>query len=368
MEVKGKKRQQMLRRLKKFTIQLLVGANIGVILLLLLIGFSGHLDPSVHPRLSTLGLTFPAPLLINFCFLVFWLFAKPRYALVPFVGFVLAYVPVRAYFPLNVPHSAPEGAIKVISYNVEGFGFRELKGSNDSINPITAYLRDSKADIICLQEAGGHELRADSILKHFYPYTCFQMKDSSGDVLAVYSQYPIQRVERIDYPSRGNLSIACELDVNGRKVLLVNNHFETNGLEPEDKDGFRRLVKRDDNYEEAKTDTRNLFVKLSNASKMRAPQVDQVMRYISSRRGGKSVIALGDFNETPISYSQHRFAEKLTDCYAATANGPGFSYNRSHMLVRIDHIFCSDDFTPYACHVDRSVAVSDHYPVVCWLK
>lgn len=355
----------MLRQLKKFTIQLLVGANIGVIVLLLFIGYSGHIDPSAHPRLSTLGLTFPAPLLINFCFLVFWLFTKARYALVPFAGFLLAYVPVRAYFPLNVPHSAPEGAIKVISYNVEGFGFRDSK---DSINPITAYLRDSKADIICLQEAGGHGKQADSVLKKIYPYTCFQMKDSNGDELAVYSQYPIQRVELIDYPTIGNLSVAYELDVNGHKVLLVNNHFETNGLEPKDKDGFRRLVRRDDNYSEAKADTKNLFEKLARASKMRAPQIDQVMRYISSRRGGKSVIALGDFNETPISYSQYRFAEKLTDCYAATANGPGFSYNRSHMYVRIDHIFCSDDITPYACHVDRSVALSDHYPVVCWLK
>ena len=38
------------------------------------------------------------------------------------------------------------------------------------------------------------------------------------------------------------------------------------------------------------------------------------------------------------------------------------------MYVRIDHLFCSDDITPYACAVDNQIKASDHYPIYCWLK
>jgi exonuclease III len=58
----------------------------------------------------------------------------------------------------------------------------------------------------------------------------------------------------------------------------------------------------------------------------------------------------------------------LTDCFAATATGPGWSYNKNHMYVRIDNIFCSDDFVPYGCKVDKTIKSSDHYPIYTWLK
>lgn len=361
----------MFKKFKTFTLNIIAGANVGVILLMLLIGFSGHVDPTRHSTLATLGLTFPLPLAVNFAFLVFWCFVRLRYALIPLAGFLIGFVPVRTYFPLNVPVSPPASAIKIISYNVEGFGASELASdtSHRDINPIVEYLRDSHADIICLQEAVPHSAVADSVLMKIYPYTSFkQRSDKSSDLLAVYSQYPIRRTEQIDYPSEHNCSFAYELDVKGRKVLLVNNHLESNRLIGEDRDQFNALIKGHTAYQNAKADSRHLLSKLATAGKIRATQIDAVVRYISSHRGGKSVICVGDFNEQPISYSHTRFSDRLTDCYVASGNGPGWSYNKSHMYVRIDNIFCSDDLHPYRCHIDRSLRTSDHYPIVCWLS
>ena len=289
-----------MNKLKKFTLQVIVGANVASIILMLLVGYSGHLDPVHHPTLANVGLTYPALLLLNLAFLVFWVFVKLRYVLVPLVGFLLAYGPTMAYCPVNVPKDPPIGSIKVLSYNVEGFGFRELRGKSYDVNPIAAYLRDSKADIICLQEAFEHKYFADSVLRKVYPYASFHSHNLSGDVLAVYSRYPIIRVERIKYPSNSNLSMAYELQVDDKRVLLVNNHFESNALEAQDKRHFRNLIRGDVHGEVAKEESAKLINKLAAASKRRAPQVDAVVRYISSHRGGKAVIVCGDFNENPI--------------------------------------------------------------------
>ena len=85
-------------------------------------------------------------------------------------------------------------------------------------------------------------------------------------------------------------------------------------------------------------------------------------------RDGKTFIVCGDFNDTPISYAHHLFCRRMTDAYRATANGIGRTFNRNAMYVRIDHIFCSEEWKPYACTVDRAAEASDHYPISCYLK
>ena len=113
----------MIKQLKKFTVQLISGANIATILVMLLAGFSDHFDPICHPKLAMLGLIFPLFILVNFGFLIFWLVFKPRRAIIPILGFLCCYPPIRRYFPLNVGRDVPEEAIKVITYNVNHMGY-----------------------------------------------------------------------------------------------------------------------------------------------------------------------------------------------------------------------------------------------------
>ena len=145
-------------------------ANILVIVLMLLVGYSDHIDPREHAVLSTLGLSLPLFIALNVAFLLFWLIFNRRYVLVPLVGFIVCWGPVRRYCPVNVPKDTPKGAIKVLSYNVWLFDtWEQEKGE---MNPIVDYLLNSGADIICLQEAGCDP----SIV---IPYTpCWQMHTS----------------------------------------------------------------------------------------------------------------------------------------------------------------------------------------------
>lgn len=359
----------MIRGLKRFTLRLIAGANMATIIMMLLIGMTGYVDPVHHPQLANAGLLFPVFLLINFGFLIFWLIFKPRWALIPMLGYVVGYAPVRAYIPLNVRHDVPDSALKVLSYNVESFGYAPGEPAREGPNEIVSYLGSSGADIVCLQEANDFRVKSeiDSVMRAVYPYQHMEQKDASGDMLRIYSKFPIVSSERIDYQSTGNLSVASQVNINGRLVLVINNHLESNQLNAADKKGFTDLVKGKLDENKAREKSSRLIDKLAAAAEKRGPQADAVAEYILRHRQ-MAMIVCGDFNETPISYSHRRIGKGLTDCFEAAGNGPGLSYHRSGMYVRIDHVFCSRDWKPYRCEVDSKIKQSDHYPIICWLK
>jgi endonuclease/exonuclease/phosphatase family metal-dependent hydrolase len=357
----------MIKQLKKFTLQMVAGANIASILMMLLVGFSGYLNPADHHILANAGLAFPLFLLINFGFMVFWLIFKPKGVLIPLLGFIVCYQPVRSYIPFNVAHDAPEGSVKVLSFNVWIFAGGNEDGKP---NPILEYIKEQKADIVCLQEASPYGIKQqtlDSVMGRLYEYSDTSCTKAGEDVLAVYSHFPIIHKEKIAYKSAGNHSAAFTLNIKGEKVLLINNHLETVGLSIEDKENFKTMMKGNMKRDSAELESRRLVDKIGEAAKIRAPQARAIAQYIK-QHSNQSIICVGDFNDGPLSYAHRIIAKGLTDCYVSAGNGPGISYHQSGFYVRIDNIMCSKDWEPYRCKVDSKIKDSDHYPIYCWLK
>ena len=83
----------------RVALQIIGGANVASILLMLLIGNADKVDPTVWPKLSNMGLFFPVVFAINFFFLVFWALVKVKMVIIPLLGFVVCYGPVRKYCP-----------------------------------------------------------------------------------------------------------------------------------------------------------------------------------------------------------------------------------------------------------------------------
>lgn len=348
-----------------------MAVNIIVILTMFLVGNVDRLNPVDHPLLANLGLGFPILLVLNLIFLVLWAFVRLRIIWLPLLGFLLSYGSIRTYSPVNLPKEKPHGSIKVLSYNV--FLFSTWSEPDGEKNSIVDYIVKSKADIVCLQEAQASVEGTDHIyptLKKHYPYFKLMVKKSPGaDNMVLLSKYPVLWQDTIPYGSSTNQSVAYMLDVKGTKTLVVNNHFESNGLSSDDKEGFKTLVKGNMGTGEAKLQSFHLLSKLGEVSARRAPQAEMVARYVRKYLDKKvPVILCGDFNDNPLSYTHRTIAKELTDCFVASGNGPGASYHKSGMYFRIDHVFCSDDFEPYGAKVDNSVTTSDHYPIYCWLK
>lgn len=360
----------MIRQLKKITVRSVAAANVVVILLMMLVGYSDRINPADCALLSNLGLAFPAFVLANVGFLVFWLVFKVRMALIPFLGFVVCFVPMRKYCPFNIQREIPAGSIKILSYNVWLFAGWDAK--EEDRNEILEYIVKTNADIVCLQEAAPNEVgqeKLDKYLNPVYSYrdTAYSSANKQGDCIALYSKYPIVKKERVKYESVGNQTVAYFLKVGRDTVLVVNNHLETVGLSIEEKAKFKQLVKGDLNKDTAEETSKSLVLKLAESTTKRAPEADAVAKYIAEHEGMPTIVC-GDFNDSPISYVHRTIANGLTDCYIATGNGPGISYHQSGFFVRIDNIMCSSHYEPYKCYVDNKIDKSDHYPIICWLK
>lgn len=354
-----------MKKLSRITFQVIGGANVASIILMCLIGHADSIDPTVWPKLSNMGLFFPILLAINVAFLVFWALVKPRWVLIPFLGFIVCYGPVRKYFPINFPTDPPKDCMKVLSYNVWLYAGWE---NRNKPNTILEYIKQQDADIVCLQESAENEVgsvQVDSILGKHYEY-----KDTAkhnNDFMTIFSKYPILSKELIRYPSKGNMSCAFKLRVNHRDVIVINNHLETTSLTLDKKELFQQMVEGELGGKDVTRTSKWLISHLAEQTRKRAPEADAVARYIAYHRGTPMIVC-GDFNDTPLSYAHRTISKGLTDCYIETGNGPGISYHKARMYVRIDNILCTDDFKPYACKVDHSIKESDHYPIMCWLK
>ncbi len=360
----------MIKQLKAFTVNLVAGANVATVILMLCAGYSDRLNPADYPLLSFLGITFPVFLFVNLLFLFFWLTFKWQKAWIPVVGYLLVYFPLTIYMPMNLKHDTSDDALKLISYNVCSYG-GNWKYEN-GFDTVYNYLKRQKADIVCLQEDIDSWRRFVFIrYQKIYPYndtTIFCNTAQNLNGVGIHTRFPILKKERIPYKSAANGSVAYYLKLdNGDTLLVINNHLEGTHLSSEDRDNYKRMLKGKMERDTVKAESMLLVNKLGSAAAKRAPQAEAVHRYVQEH-SQYPIIVCGDFNDNPISYSRHEIAKGLTDCFAETGRGLGLSYNRKGFYFRIDHILCSDHFTPYNCQVDDKIDASDHYPILCWLK
>jgi endonuclease/exonuclease/phosphatase family metal-dependent hydrolase len=359
----------VIKQLKKITVQMLAGANVATVIVMCLVGFSDRVNPVDHPLLSTVGMTFPLFLLLNMCFLFFWIIFKWRMAWIPILGFLCAYVPISIYMPLNLRQDVPDGAIKLISYNVCSYG-GNYKYEN-GFEVVRDYLMEQQPDIACLQEDVDSWRR--NVFKEYEK--CFANNDTlvlsktaaSFNALGIHTRFPILKRERIDYQSSANGSVAWWLKVEDDTLIVINNHFESCHLNSDDRRQYRQILKGEMNRDSVPAESRMLLIKLAEANAKRATEIDAVRSYVQEH-SHYPIIVCGDFNDSPISYSRHAMAQDLTDCFVTSGRGIGLSYNQKAFLFRIDHVFCSSQITPYNCRVSAEIDASDHYPVVCWLK
>lgn len=359
----------MIKQLKKITVNLVAGANVVTVILMLFSGYSDRLNPVDHPMLSTAGMTFPIFLLINLVFLFFWLLFKWRMIWIPVVGYALAYVPISIYIPINPKQTVPEDAVKLISYNVCSYGgnYKYEQG----FEAVRDYLAAEKPDIVCLQEDVDTWRRY--VFRDYQKFLAYNdtlvlvNQPTSYNALGIHTRFPIVHRERITYSSEANGSAAWWLDIGGDTLIVINNHFESCHLSSDDRHQYRQILKGELAGDSARTESKQLLIKLAEANAKRAKQVDAVFRY-AKEHSRYPVVVCGDFNDSPISYSRHTMASGLTDCFVKTGKGLGLSYNQKAFSFRIDHLFCSQGIEPYNCMIDGKMDASDHNPLICWLK
>lgn len=362
-----------MKRIGKIAIYTIVLVNLFFIALLLLSAYSPYIAPQTSPLLSCMGLTFPVFLFINCCFLLFWLVIRYKLVWIPLLGFLLCFPQIRTYVPVNFrtnESNIPEKSIKLLTYNVMNFNtMKKLNG----VSPILEYIKESGADIVCLQEfvpaVNRKYLTQENINDQLkmYPYKRVHKVGSlGGNGVACYSKYPILSAREIAYESRSNGSILYEIKVGNDTISLINNHLESNKLSVEDRETYENMLDAPEAVK-VKKGIKYLLKKLKEAVAIRSAQAQAISEEIQ-RAPHKHIIVCGDFNDSPISNSHHIISKGLNDAFTQSGRGLGISYNRNKFYFRIDNILISKNLKSYNCTVDRSIKESDHYPMWCYIS
>lgn len=326
---------------------------------------SVYVPPSWCGYVGIFGLAFPFFLGGTLCMLAAGILFSPRQAWIPLVGMALSFGSIRTYVPFNLTSEAPRGSIKVMTYNVMGWG--NASNYEDDRNRTMRYVAQERPDIFCYQEGyAARDIYDRYIVPEIREHCPYLDTLRIGEnVLGCFSRFPIVGKEHL-CGSATNGAVAFKLlSERGDTLLVVNCHLESMHLSRSEREGYSRLVHRG---KEAERDTlsRQLAAKIAFHTKLRGHQADTVAAYVK-RHAGWPVIVCGDFNDSPISYARYTVGRGLTDAFRASGNGMGRSFNRDAIVVRIDHMFCSSHWKPYGCRVDQTADYSDHYPLITYL-
>ena len=342
-----------------------------VVLPLYLVFLAGYgvalLAPSVSPLRTHIpalfNLAFGILLLFLLFFLVYFLFhwRKALFLLLfHLLLIVLTWGCITAYFPLNPFGGLEEKRdLRVMTYNAEHFSRRLTK---DSEPYVVGVVRAYRPDIVCLQESAS--LKA--LRKYFgeeYPY----IAANAAKGLGLLSKYPILESHPVEYESYTNGSESYLIEIEGRRLLLINNHLQSYGLTVGEKDKYRGYIEeiRPKQFLEQ---IREVVGRLAPDMNLRAKAAEATRKDLERSRAEHLpdyTLVVGDFNDTPNSfvYSVMKGGD-LRDAYRETGFGPGISYNEKFLPFRIDHILYDGDLEAAGGLIPWNREASDHNPVL----
>jgi endonuclease/exonuclease/phosphatase family metal-dependent hydrolase len=326
---------------------------------------SVYVSPAHFRYAAPLGLLFPFFVAAVLATGAVSLVLRPRLVWISLAGLAGCCGTLRDYFPVNLSSPPPKGAVTALTYNTMSCAMWQKE---DGTLVVPRFVCEAGADVACLQEVM-YRNEGDSVdvrrlvSRYGYHYASARLGNNR---LVLLSRRPVVGQETVC--RRGlNGAVAFRVLLRPRDTLtVVNAHLTTMALSAADRRRYHELIR---NPEGADTIHGKLDIvrKIARAGEMRACLADTLAAFVR-REGGRKMLLMGDFNDTPVSYTHHLVCSLLTDAFRATGNGVGRSFNRDGIYVRIDNIFCSRHFKPYACTVRDDVPYSDHYPVTCCLK
>ena len=332
---------------------------------------SPHVSPLKTQIPEYFNLAFGFMLIPLFFFLVYFLLHPRKSGLFlvfhfALIAFTSGYV--TTFFPLNVGEGLKRNRdLRVMTYNVKHFTARLTAETPPyAVGVIKKY----NPDIVCIQETGlssSDELLVKAMRTFFTEEAYPVILPNAGKGLTLLSRYPVVSHHPVDYQSYTNGSESYVIDVEGRKLLLINNHLESYSLTSDEKEKYRDFISDFsprriwDQFKEVKrrlSPNMNIRVKAAEATRADFEKTAGQVRPDAS-------IITGDFNDTPMSYVYSVLkADGMRDAYQRVGLGPGFTFNERWMPFRIDHVLYSGSLRAVGGRIPWEKSASDHNPVI----
>ena len=306
------------------------------------------IDPTKSWHIAFMGLTFKAWIiaLVGFLLLGIWLRTKMFWKNIIVFGIGLPFL--LRLFSFH-PDIATTGNFKVASFNTYAIGIYE--GLNNSAQ-IETYLNEHDVDCAALIE---WRFNQGKISKKQYPYQVKirATKGSNNGILLV-SRKPIQNIGKVAFTKKSyNAAGFIDISVEGKLVRVYGIHLETTRIKSRDYHNLKGL-EFDSTYTE---NAKNVAQRLKLSRENRAGQVADIKNHMASC--DLPIIIMGDFNDTPQSYTYQQLVESKQDIFVKSGSGFEATFLKPFPFLRIDYIFADNAFTPVRYSSTDSIK-SDH--------
>jgi endonuclease/exonuclease/phosphatase family metal-dependent hydrolase len=363
---------------RKFTKQLIIGSNLLVSVAMLLLYLLPVADPNRFWFLNLLALAFPLLVVVQFGFLVFWLFAKRKLAWIPLLSLVLCYPLLRSTIGTSFSSKQESAAgFTTVTWNVHLLDFYEHNGHHSS--GMLQSIKALEADVLAVQELvfsldSNSEMSLDNLKQKLgYAYAVagndrkFGVHTNGGTkneryfpfCVGIFSKYPILQWQKVQTLREYNHTfIWADIKVATDTIRFFNIHLQSMHFARRDYDFIENIDNQ--GMQQVKSTGKSIIRKMKQANVLRALQIKSVEEEIA--KSPYPVILCGDFNDVPNSYAYQTMQSKLNDTHAEKGFGIGRTFLKLSPTLRIDYIFCSKSLKPLS-NTTVSGGESDHKAV-----
>ena len=340
--------------------------------LLVLSYLSMFFNPSKAWFMTLLGIIFIPVWILNVFLLVWALFRRSSAVIIPLVALIpTLFIVGRFYqFPKNAEKAA-EGAspveVEFLSYNVGRFHMASKKSKDLSteacMDSVAAYILGENPDIVCLQEVQypGAEAMKRDLSRRFPEYEpeYFVFTDDGGCYGNVtLSKTPAIHKGKIDFDGTANIAIYSDYELHGKRFRVYNCHLQSYNISVSRlAQELKKRISGDTSGGEVIKDTEK---KMKSSILRRPGQVEAVLSDIGN--SPYEAVVIGDFNDTPLSYTYFKLRKGRNDSFVQAGKGFGATYVLARPFIRIDYILFPDEYH-VSSHRAGHVFYSDHFPV-----
>lgn len=309
-----------------------------------------YVPPKSFATLSVLSLSVPLLILINVLFFVYWLLQVKKQMLLSLIVLVLGWSYISSMYKFSSSnHKEDDKNISVISYNVRLFNVFSWLPSTTIKEDITAFIKQEKPDILCLQE---YRTKDPITLNGYYSFNAtLNSEVKRGQV--VFSKFPIVNSGSLEFKNTFNNGIFVDVVKQKDTIRVYNIHLQSSGIKT-DVDALQKET------------SGHLFKQVGSTFKAQQEQVELFLEH-KSRCKYKTIVT-GDFNNTAYSYIYKEIkGDDLVDTFEEAGNGFGKTFDFKFFPLRIDFILADKDFNVNGFKT-YDVKLSDHYPIKATLK
>jgi endonuclease/exonuclease/phosphatase family metal-dependent hydrolase len=326
------------------------------------------LSPQKFWPLSFLSLVYPGLLIINLFFCIYWAIRLKKFFLISAISVIMGFNILLNGIGFNFFSAASLSTqhLRLMTYNVHNFRTLDLPYTKPAYKPIFELIGSNQPDVLGIEEfyyqSSAYEV-CDSLKKilntsqyYFAPFVK-NVVDSTG--LAIFSKYPIVHRGLVGLSTEQSDNQAIYVDVQYKSQIIRIYDFHLHSLELDQRDYF--LLK---NFYRPKavtwTGIKKIFLKLKDGNAIRGNQADLIRQHAA--RCPYPYVFMGDFNDTPSSYTFNQLVRGMKNTFKERGTGLGKTFNGGFASLQLDYILVSPQFKVNDYKSIHKL-VSDHYPL-----